>query len=495
MMTPEDIQAYVAAVRAAKASTDDLSRFLASSSEDDRLWAGSQLIDLAIGDNSLELAHSGLCLIQSGYQEGVSGASYMLGTANGVVAKLLGSNAITSLTACRVNRGESRRCLAVAGANREDPSMLRRRALINLGGELIRVGRWIEGYEQYRKAFVLSGDGVDVPTVNGLGQLQGGHPTAAGWMATSLLNVPDMLRPSSAGGIVFAHQLARISQNGHEIVDADSGSPVVERFSLLPTDRAKELYVPPTNDESYESFIAWNRLWINPVLDSCSPQTFDSFNVLPDGPRMQSPEMANRIVAMTNTVKADFLVARGLAFAGFMSTAPDTGLYWDSRDGARYGEPTAPLLLSIRSSLDCLDRIAVALNLLLEVGMKPRKVSFENLWRNQDQSLHPVLECHFTKYEDWLLVGLIEMSDDLRIGGMYESIRRTRNLATHRFVVAHENGSVPEADETIDRLGIDELRQRTLDALQLVRAAIVGFLLWLSHPAIAPNSTAPTPAE
>lgn len=106
---------------------------------------------------------------------------------------------------------------------------------------------------------------------------------------------------------------------------------------------------------------------------------------------------APAIFRMLNLLKADYLVARRLAFNAerMLDEAPygqhhdDPGRYIDTLDHALYGEPAGMLILAQRSALDTLDKIAVAVNDHLNLGDDPRKVNFRDFWTTKKAQSYP----------------------------------------------------------------------------------------------------------
>jgi hypothetical protein len=65
-----------------------------------------------------------------------------------------------------------------------------------------------------------------------------------------------------------------------------------------------------------------------------------------------------------------------------MQHAEDTGVYGATGDGAIYGDGPGTLLLSRRSALDLLDKIAVVASEHFATGLKPEGFDFSSYWRD-----------------------------------------------------------------------------------------------------------------
>ncbi len=135
------------------------------------------------------------------------------------------------------------------------------------------------------------------------------------------------------------------------------------------------------------------------------------------------------IFAMFNVMKADYLVARELLFQGFQdldgggAPASDSGLYFDTLDYALYGVTPSRLVLAQRAALDLLDKIAVALNEHLSVGLKAKKVNFLEFWRAKpnEPTWRPAL-AEAIRGGNNALIALSEIAADLTDGSQDGSL-------------------------------------------------------------------------
>ena len=189
------------------------------------------------------------------------------------------------------------------------------------------------------------------------------------------------------------------------------------------------------------------------------------------------------IFGALNVLKAEFLVARRLAFQGqrLHAESParqhpgDPGLYTDTLDGSLYGEPPALLLLAHRSALDVLDKIAVAANEHFSSGLAPARVEYSRYWRDSRtgqirSQLGPGgegLRC---------LLALAELAGDLSEDGMYPNARLLRNAGTHRLVHATTGAPTGPTHDTFSTVNMPELQTAVIEALQVSRAAYLYFV-------------------
>ncbi len=185
------------------------------------------------------------------------------------------------------------------------------------------------------------------------------------------------------------------------------------------------------------------------------------------------------IFGALNVLKAEFLVARRLAFQGQRMHAEsparqhpdDPGLYTDTLDGSLYGEPPALLLLAHRSALDVLDKIAVTANEHFSSGLAPARVEYSRYWRDtRTGQLRPQLGSGGEGLR--CLLALAELAGDLSEDGMYPNARLLRNAGTHRLVHATTGEPTGPTQDTFSTVNMPELQTAAIEALQVVPGGI-----------------------
>ena len=88
------------------------------------------------------------------------------------------------------------------------------------------------------------------------------------------------------------------------------------------------------------------------------------------------------LFAMFNVLKADFILARDLAWRATSEAAwPTTGRFADTLDYAIYGPDASALVLAHRTALDLFDKIAATVNHYFELGQAPNKIYFGRMRR------------------------------------------------------------------------------------------------------------------
>lgn len=357
----------------------------------------------------------------------------------------------------------------LAGYDRLASPELRGASLCNLANMLDESGRWVEAYSAYSDAL------AEDPT-NG---------NAAGNMAEllkrRLANGTDQLGHISA---VYDKYVA-IAQSLREHTIQIAGADAADRWDALKLTGSKG-HLSHEGDEldPYQAWIVAHRLALTATVEglgSDSPR-WDSASITGYFPADNGVGVPPIFAAM-NVLKAEYVVARRLAFRGYRMLSEseyeqhpeDTGVYTDTLDSAFYGEPSALLLLAQRSALDVLDKIAVTANEHFGSGLRPSSVTFARYWKDSKTGeIRPKLSVPNEGRRSQL--ALAELASDLEPEGLYPEARLLRNAGTHRLVHATYGMPTGPTDDTFSTVNIDELAPATLEALSVARAAYLYFV-------------------
>jgi hypothetical protein len=337
---------------------------------------------------------------------------------------------------------------------------MRAQAWINLGNDLRLSDRYVEAYDVYQRALEQSPN----------------HPVAAGYSASVLFQWTRRTRVNSENALALAHYWALVAQA--DIALADHIAPGTGAFfAKFPTHLAGEgTPLQGASLTGYDLFVAQQRFHLSWSLDGVTnPEHWDHLVPPPIHTPFGESSDPPPIFAMLNSLRADFLLARRLAWDTLESGAVGPGLYTDTLDYATYGEKSAGLLLVARAALDILDRVAVAANSFFELGDDSDKVSFRNLWRDH-QRPHAMRTrvAEIVGESNTAFYALIEMADDLQGEGWLEGRQRFRNVATHRFAVAHhELFRLPASTKDIKHMAVDDLESEMLTALRVARSGVL----------------------
>jgi hypothetical protein len=359
-----------------------------------------------------------------------------------------------------------RRLLAEAGHEVELGPLERSRALCNLGNVLDESGRWVEAYEAYVDAL------VEFPS-NG---------NAAG-------NAAELLRRRLATGRGLRGHYAAVYNDYatrakalRRYTVAIAGEATARRWDALPIlDGVGHASHDGDPLDSYQRWIRSHRLALSESIEglgSDSPHWDDAMATSvavvsgePDPPP---------IFAAMNVLKAEYLVARRLAFEGearlqedqFAQDPEDTGTYADTLDYSIYGQPSAKLILAQRAAVDVLDKVAVAANLHFKTAVDPEHVTFRNYWFDQGSGIiRKKLPRSKPPTLPGAAVALAELSFDIHKEGLYSEALALRNAGTHRLVhvnLLEPGGVSAQAQNTV---GLYELIDGCHQTLRVIRSA------------------------
>ena len=416
------------------------------------------LVDAGELAEDKEATKTGMVTIQKLVKAAPSdgGLRYMLGTAYLALARHDKTPRPQWWEATRKLQIDTRRELWLAAESDIDAS-IRAQAWINLGNILDECGRWVEAYMAYMEALSASP----------------GHPVAAGWAALMLQRRGG--QPGGPNWLPTAHHLARIAQSNLKLVAVIA--PGAEKyFAKLSTDRADD-FVRPENAglKGFDDFVLRNRLYLSMSLDASHPDCWDSLTTPKLTEAISTPSEPPLLFAMFNTCKADYLLARHLAWDARNADTDDFHHYVDTLDYARYGNKASLSNLAMRSALDVLDRVAVAANQYFGLGQEPKDVYFRSAWREAvaGEPLRSAAQTEIGEKNRGMLA-LVSLSDDFRNDGWLFGRQHLRNIATHRFLIIHEMllGNWRDAKE-IEHISVEDLEEATMAALRIARSALM----------------------
>jgi LA2681-like HEPN len=356
------------------------------------------------------------------------------------------------------------------------PAEVRGRTLCNLGNVLDESGRWVEAYSAYS-------DALRADPTNG---------NAAGNLAELLRR--RLGRPVDQRGHLAAvyDYYVTMAKSLRERTIELAGVATADRWDALElTGSHGHLRHAGDQLDPYQQWIVRHRLALVASAEGLGSDSAQWDTASVKRVMRAAAEPVPGIFGALNVLKAEFLVARRLAFRGEKMHAEsdgrqhpdDPGLYTNTLDGAFYGEAPALLLLAQRSALDVLDKIAVTANEHFCTGLPPSRVEYLSYWKDLKTGqirpqVEPVQDGHR------LLLALAELATDLGDGGMYSRARLLRNAGTHRLVHATNGDPTGPTRDTFSTVNMRELQTATLEALQVVRAAYL-YLIDLTDSQLA----------
>ena len=356
-------------------------------------------------------------------------------------------------------------------------------ALCNLANTLNESGRWLEAYDMYVAA--LEADPTNGNAAGNAAKLIG-KVADSGWGDTPHLHA------------LHDQYLARALHHRARTVELAGESAAQMWDALTPYGCGTELFHAGDPGDPYQGWVTENRLALAPALEGlgANEELWDSAMVRHVRTPMAVTDVP-QIFRMLNLLKADFLVARRLAFRAqimlhevpFAQHPDDPGRYVDTLDYAAYGEPTSMLVLAQRSALDVLDKLAVAMNDHLGIEDDPSKIYFRKFWTTKDGDLRPEWAAYDAARMGFL--SLAELAVDISTNGLYAQSQDLRNIGTHRFVLVHHGWQSIAATGAVVPFTIDDVLASAKRALSVARSAylyVVATIDTIEHN----NATGPT---
>jgi hypothetical protein len=282
---------------------------------------------------------------------------------------------------------------------------------------------------------------------------------------------------------VEAIMLAKLAKQHQDRVRAYAGQRAADELAAL----ADQLGDSPPRSPHSDPFVRWvehERLTLAPVVELVDPALGKLDWLMLPGILEREPgaEAATPppLFAMFNVLKADFILARDLAWRASSEAGwPTTGRFADTLDYATYGPDASALVLAHRTALDLLDKVAVTANHYFAFGQAPNKVYFGRLWRESGKKagpnpLAPAVE-KAIRAGAHALYGLAELAEDYDSeNGILRSQKDLRNAGTHRFVVLHDMGDPSGTRQAaeVEHQQRDAFEDEVLRALRVARSAL-----------------------
>ena len=343
---------------------------------------------------------------------------------------------------------------------------LRSRAACNLANTLDDSGRWVEAYEFYDEALFLD-------PLNG---------NAAGNAALLLDRL--LARGWEHSGHLAAlrdHYLSRAKELREHTVGI-AGEAAAARYDAMEAIEAEGAHTLHSGDseDPYQQWIVVHRLALTPSVEGLGAHfsRWDSASLSRATFGPEGRDGTPFIFAMLDALKAEFIVARRLAFEGELDlvvfgglpSPDDTGAYALMGEGVMAGAHYAKLVLAQRAALDVLDKLAVSVNHHLQLGDRPDRIKFRSFWKTTKGTLRDGLIP--SGGDPRVLLALAELAEDLQEDCFYHRAQLLRNAGTHRIVLP-VLGVVPgsSARESVTKVQADDLAVATIQALQVARAA------------------------
>ena len=427
------------------------------------------LVDAGAAAKDKDAITEGIAIFRTSAEKNPRNGRSHYNLANGLIAltdAIPYSDAGWYLTTAEQRR-DARRHFALAGDLSGDGDTAAR-AYTNLGNAFGKAFRWSEAYDSYKAALLRD------PT-NGI--------ALTGAAKVLLRCIKNHIGDADSLREVAARYLRTAKEHQYRISEV-AGQRALEELSKLLEHDLRGGEMPDLTDASpYERFVAKNRLALSPTIEglNVSLSRWDSLRILSIIESTASPAGAPIIFPMFNVIKADYLAARYIAFQALSENLPDSGLYSDTLDYARYGIVPSMLTLAQRSCFDLLDKIAVATTEYFHLNDPKREVSFSTRWFEKPKpgmpfGWHPSL-VDFVKRGNYALIALGELALDMSNQGALHPTKSYRDASTHRFTILHDIVCTPHRQSSyVEHSGMSEFTECLLETLRLTRSALLYFV-------------------
>ena len=232
-------------------------------------------------------------------------------------------------------------------------------------------------------------------------------------------------------------------------------------------------------ERSYRRWCLCERLFLNPLNEAYAYSVAAS-DVLHLPSHTYRIGEAPRFPLYYNLMKQEYVSARYRLYRATHEGDPEflmrDVLMLDSGEGHLLGHYTEDLRSAFRSSYAIFDKIGLFLNDYFQVGLKPRKVNFRNVWHEPSKS---EIRAMFKGHPNWPLRGLYFLSKDLFDEAFMEvaepdaaDLAQLRHQVEHRFL-SLQRSEHGESTETHRLMSIEGFRGKALHLLKIAREALI----------------------
>lgn len=352
--------------------------------------------------------------------------------------------------------------------------------LTNYGNMLDSMGRSVEALEFYNRALGIDANkpealGNKAITLKRLAFNAQGHTHLFIFEAKRLLELALNNAPHSQ---LKRHLSEHLKQIQESIKDHE------EEFSI-------EQYQTPESISEFQNFLRdfcfRHQLYLTPstLIGKKEHQFFgDPMFISEMRADLDDTKKFDRYITFFNQIKQDYIFARYLLVQSQYQTNHADVIdkevdYYYPLDYSLYSSYVEMLKVSYRLAVDTLDKIAFFVKDYCGLKtLSTRDTNFRNVFST---SKHPLeLRSELNQKKNNYLFGLLDLALDLKKGGDYSFVYERRNALTHRFLSIHAESIIEdEKDSTLPRIQLNDFLMETIQALQILKAAIIYLLLFV----------------
>jgi LA2681-like HEPN len=453
------------------------------------VWARDELravtlIDVGSRDGRIGDVEQGLDLLRTTFPNPTPETAYNIANGEDAIWQHLvrPHNWAGALAKARKRQAAARATYAEVGQDLRVDQALRVQALVNLGNSYDNQGRDLDALAAWRAARAIApdfamADGNIGVALHGIASFAAPHQgmillQAARALDRALAKEADILRIGGPGAL------------RHFRAIRDAIGPVPDGVATHGPDPPAEPWQDPHLDwcRRHELF-----LHVSPECQREDDEHLDalSFAALYAGFDEASQRRLDELVDAFNVLKRDYVAARYLMW---LVTDPDAAerptmdaasrrVTWiDTLTMSRWGVRTGVLVHAFAAATNVLDKVAVYTHLYFGTHRPSRTVYFRGFWhmRNKPEQWEPEFEAALTApCFNRGLIALADLACDLEADTTLSGLLQRRHVATHRFLVAHDQLLEPEVGAWLEREEWETVVDGSLQILRFARAALI----------------------
>lgn len=199
--------------------------------------------------------------------------------------------------------------------------------------------------------------------------------------------------------------------------------------------------------------------------------------------KIDEAHLVNQHITFLNQIKQDFVLARYLLIqsqyrSGVVDSIDKDVILFDPLEYSLHNAYIEFLKLSLKLTMDTFDKIAQFLREYCGIKNPPAKRTyFRSIWTQG--KCKDTLRSEFVMRKNVFLFALFDLSMDLQDDGYYREIYECRHASTHRFLIVHDIITPSNQSGVTSRISREDLFEKTITAMQLLRAAIMYLILFV----------------
>lgn len=357
----------------------------------------------------------------------------------------------------------------------ETNRILKCQILTNLGNLFSTIGRFSEAQDYYDRAISLESD----------------FGMAIGNKGYGIFSYARVIFDQNQQFIFFhkAYQYLLASNKPNVYEDAwqyfeNTAKHIETRYkkeALNQTLSFKDFFKrKPQKEVTYRKWCMKNKLFLNPLNDIIQESVATTDYLFTPSMTFQYNEEPIYF-SIFNQIKQEFVSSRFIFYEAINSNKPHFSdkevKIIDTLDYATYSYNLEKVKIAFRVSYSILDKVAYFLNLYLDLGDDPNRVSFRNIWYDKDRI---TIKSKIHDRKNWALRGLFWLSKDFYEKGFIDTIEPDskeiaiiRNFIEHKAFKIVDFNTSKAANKNLYTIDRNSFLDKSFKLLKLTRSAIL----------------------